>query len=170
VFSRAIEKLVSASNMIQGRSMAFLVLVVASLGMLSCSGILPESTIPSTVVEQQVMLPQPVEEMRDLTTAEKAALADGLAAGLRNPDSVKFRWTKVPKALTAHSFDYCGLLVVKKPGGPPNIKPFLATIILEGGSITGGAIAAISSDDQEEHRDIVPKLCGQKGLNPFDAK
>jgi hypothetical protein len=68
--------------------MAFLVLVVASLGMLSCSGVLPESTTPSAVVEQQVTLPQPVEEMRDLTIVEKAALADGLAAGLQNPDSV----------------------------------------------------------------------------------
>jgi hypothetical protein len=170
VLSRAIEKLVSASNMIQGRSMAFLVLVVASLGMLSCSGVLPESTTPSAVAEQQVTLPQPVEEMRDLTIVEKAALADGFAAGFQNPDSVKFRWAKVPKALNAHSFDYCGLLVVKKASGPPNIKPFLATITTEGGSITGGAIAAVSSDDREEHRDIVPKLCGQKGLNPFDAK
>jgi hypothetical protein len=129
--------------------MAFLVLVVASLGMLSCSGVLPESTTPSAVVEQQVTLPQPVEEMRDLTIVEKAALADGLAAGLQNPGSVKFRWTKVPKALNAHSFGYCGLLVVKKASycGSP-----------------------VSSDDREEHRDIVPKLCGQKGLNPFDAK
>jgi hypothetical protein len=78
VLSRAIEKLGSTSNMIQGRPMACLVLVVASLGMLSCTGLLPESTTPSAV-EQQVMLPQPVEEMRDLTIVEKAALADGFA-------------------------------------------------------------------------------------------
>jgi hypothetical protein len=57
--------------MIQGRSMAFLVLVVASLGTLSCSGVLPESTTPSAVVEQQVTLPRPVEEMRDLTIVKK---------------------------------------------------------------------------------------------------
>lgn len=108
--------------------------------------------------------------MRELTTAEKATLADDFAAGLENPDSVKFRWSKVPKVLTAHSFEYCGLIVVKTTGNSPATRPFLATIITAGGSIVGGAIAALNRDDREENRDVIPRLCMQKGLNPFDAK
>jgi hypothetical protein len=132
--------------------------------------VLPELTASSPVVEQQVTVAPPREEMRDLTIAEKVTLADGFAAGLENPDSVKFRWAKVPKALTAHSFEYCGLIAVKKTGSPPSIKPFLATITTEGENITGGAIVALSGDDREENRDVIPKLCRQKGLDPFDAK
>ncbi|WP_159011073.1 hypothetical protein [Bradyrhizobium sp. S69] len=131
---------------------------------------LPESTTPSPVAEQQVTVAPPREEMRELTTAERATLADGFAAGLENPDSVKFRWTKVPKVLTAHSFDYCGLIVVKGTGNSPTIRPFLATITTAGGSIIGGAIAALNGDDRAETRDVIPRLCLQEGLNPFDAK
>ena len=163
----------AASVIARSRSTAPPVLAIVWLSVPFCSGcaaVLPESTTSSPVVEQQVTVAPPREEMRDLTIAEKAMLADGFAAGLENPDSVKFRWVKVPKALTAHSFDYCGLIVVKRTGSPPAIRPFLATITTEGGSITGGAIAALSSDDREENRDVIPKLCLQKGLNPFDAK
>jgi hypothetical protein len=164
---------VAASVIVRSRSTASPVLAVASLAVLSCSGCataLPESTTSSPVIEQQVTVAPPRDEMRDLTIVEKATLAGSFAAGLENPDSVKFRWAKVPKALTVHSFDYCGLIVVKKTGSAPSIKPFLATITTEGGSISGGAIAALSSDDREENRDVIPKLCLQKGLNPFDAK
>ena len=148
-------------------------MAVVSLVVLSCSGctaVLPESTTSSPVVDQQVMVAPPHEEMRDLTIAEKAKLADSFAAGLENPDSVKFRWTRVPKVLAEHSFDYCGLIVVKRTGSPPAIRPFLAMITTASGSIIGGAIVALNGDDRGEIRDVIPKLCLQKGLNPFDAK
>ena len=54
-------------------------------------------------------------------------------------------------------------------GGYTGMKPFLATIRTENGNITGGAIAALNSDNLEENRDVVAKLCYHKGLNPFDA-
>jgi hypothetical protein len=163
---------VAASAIVRSR-LGWPVLAVASLPVFSCSGCaaLSESTTSSRVVEeQQATVAPPRAEMRYLTIAERATLAGGFAAGLENPDTVKFRWAKVPKALSAHSFDYCGLIVVKRTGSAAVIKPFLATITTEGGSITGGAIAALSRDDREETRGVIPKLCLQKGLNPFDAK
>jgi len=109
--------------------------------------------------------------MRDLTAAEKSILADGFAAGLDDPDSVKFRWAQVPKSLSGHAFEYCGLINVKNgTSGYSGMKPFLATITTANGNITGGAIAALNSNNLEENRDVIPKLCRQKGLNPFDAK
>jgi hypothetical protein len=148
-------------------------LSVALLAALSCAGceaVPPVQTGPSTVDPPSAM-PTPPDELRDLTIAEKATLAEGFTAGLDNPDSAKFRWTKVPKRMIAHSFDYCALIAVKKAdGSAPGMKPFLATITTEGGNITGGAIAALSGDDREENREVIPKLCRQKRLNPFDAK
>jgi hypothetical protein len=110
------------------------------------------------------------EEIRDLTAAEKAILADGFTAGLDNPESVKFRWARVPKHLSGHSLEYCGLINVKTGTGYSGMKPFLATIITDNGSITGGAIAALNSAQLDDNRDVISKLCQQKGLNPFDAK
>jgi hypothetical protein len=154
-------------------SVSFFVLqAVALLAVLSgagCEAVLPEQSAQSSI-EQPIVGP-PREEMRDLTIAERAILADGFAAGIDDPDSVKFHWGKVPKRLSEHSFEYCGLINVKKYDGKYlGMRPFLATITTDGGNITGGAVAALNSDDRKENQDIIPKLCLQKGLNPFDAK
>ena len=134
-----------------------------------CGTVLPEPTA-SSVADQPRAAPAH-EEMRDLTAAEKSNLADGFTAGLDDPDSVKFRWTKVPKHLVGVAFEYCGLINIKNAtGGFTGMKPFLATIRTDNGNITGGAIAALNSEDGEQNRDVIPKLCRQKGLNPFDAK
>jgi hypothetical protein len=114
-----------------------------------------------------------VKERRGLSrqgfpAAQKSILADGFAAGLDDPDSVRFRWAKVPKRLDGSAIEYCGLINVKS--GTGGYKPFLATIRTESGNITGGAIAALNSDNLEENRDVIPKLCQRRGLNPFDAK
>jgi hypothetical protein len=109
--------------------------------------------------------------MRELTAAEKSILADGFTAGLDDPDSIKFRWTKVPKHLVGVAFEYCGLINIKNgTRGFTGMKPFLAIIRTDNGNITGGAIAALNSEDGEQNRDVIPKLCRQKGLDPFDAK
>jgi hypothetical protein len=132
-------------------------------------GSVPRDPAAPSVIEEPTAAP--AQQMRDLTAAEKSILADGFTAGLDDPDSVKFRWAKVPKRLGGHSFEYCGLINLKNgTSGYTGMKPFLATITTENGSITGGAIAALNSDNLEENRDIIPKLCQQKGLNPFDAK
>jgi hypothetical protein len=147
-----------------------LVLPVALLA-LSCAGcgtVLPEQTA-SPVAEQPGAAPVQTE-MRDLTAAEKSILAEGLTAGMDDPESVKFRWARVPKLVSGHAFDYCGMINVKNGTSYTGMKPFLATIRTENGKIAGGAIAALSSDNLEENRDVIPKLCRQKGLNPFDAK
>jgi hypothetical protein len=145
---------------------------VALLAVLSCAGceaVLPEQPVQPNI-EQPILAP-PREEIRDLTIAEKAILADGFTAGMDNPDSVKFRWAKVPKGLSEHSFEYCGLINVKKYDGKYlGMRPFLATITTDGRNITGGAVAALNSNDSKENQDVIPKLCMQKGLNPFDAK
>jgi hypothetical protein len=56
-------------------------------------------------VSDQPSAASPHEEMRDLTAAEKSILADGFAAGLDDPDSVKFRWAQVPKSYSGHAFE-----------------------------------------------------------------
>ncbi len=80
--------------------------------------------------------------------------------------------SKVPNRSSGHAFEYCGLINAKsgRTGGYSGMKPFLATIRTESGNIIGGAIAALSSDNLEENRDVIPKLCQRKGLNPFEAK
>jgi hypothetical protein len=124
----------------------------------------------TAVVNQPTEVPVR-EELRDLTTAEKSILTDGFTAGLNDPDAAKFRWARVPKRLAEHAFEYCGFINIKNSSGRyVGMKPFLATITTENGNIIGGAIAALNNDNLEENRDVIPKLCRRKGLDPFDAK
>jgi hypothetical protein len=143
-------------------------LALLTLSCAGCSTVLSEPEAAS-VVAQPSSGPAD-EKMRDLTPTEKSVLADGFTAGLDDSDSVKFRWTRVPNRLPERAFEYCALINVKNgTGGYTGMKPFLATIRTENGNITGGAIAALNSDNLEENRDVVAKLCYHKGLNPFDA-
>jgi len=129
-------------------------------------GSVPRDPAAPSVIEEPTAAP--AQEMRDLTAAEKSILADGFTAGLDDPDSVKFRWAKVPKHLVGVALEYCGLK--NGTGGFTGMKPFLATIRTENGIITGGAIAALNNDNLEENRDVIPKFCRQKGLDPFNTK
>jgi hypothetical protein len=45
-------------------------------------------------------------------------------------------------------------------------QPFLATTMTARCAITGGTIAAINAGNKPENRDVLPKLCRQKGFDP----
>jgi hypothetical protein len=107
--------------------------------------------------------------MRELTLSEKAVLADAFSAGLNEPESAKFKWTKIPKisGQGRRTFDYCAQINLKdEHGAYRGFRPFLATVVTENGAIIGGTIGALNSDDRPENRDVIPTLCRQKGLNP----
>ena len=80
-----------------------------------CGSAIPEGPSPSVTNEQTAAPTQ--EGMRDLTPAEKSILAEGFAAGLDDPDSAKFLWTKVPTRLSGNAFEYCALINVKGAAG-----------------------------------------------------
>jgi hypothetical protein len=146
---------------------AFSALAISCAG---CESVIPEAKISDV---QQLTVAPAQGEMRDLTATERSILADAFASTLKDPESAKFRWAKVPKLSVSvgPSFEYCGMVNVKNSNGLyDGMQPFLATITTANGSITGGAIAAINSGNREENREVVPKLCRQKGLNPFEAK
>ena len=108
--------------------------------------------------------------MRELTVSERATLADAFSASLSDREGVKFRWTRIPIVTGEgrRSLDYCAQLNVRNSKGTyQGLQPFLATIIIENGVVTGGAIAATSSEGVTQDRALVPTLCRQKGLDPF---
>jgi hypothetical protein len=133
-----------------------------------CAAVIPDA---KTSDDQPPTAAAPAQqEMRDLTAAERSVLADSLASSLNEPESAKFRWAKVPKAPVGPSFEYCGMVNVKNNRGSyDGMQPFLATITTWNGNITGGAIAAIDTGNREENREVIPRLCRQKGLNPYEA-
>ncbi len=142
--------------------------MLLALMCVGCASVTPEPASQAVAEEPSAVPAQQV--MRDLTAAEKSILADGFAAGLEDPDSVRFQWTKVPKSLPPNAFEYCGLINLKNGTSYTGMKPFLATIRTENGNIIGGAIAALNSENRDENREVISKLCRQKGLNPFDAR
>jgi hypothetical protein len=161
--------LLAAPPQISDTALRILLVALLASWCAGCGSVSPDPAAPSATEEP--ITPAPARLMRELTAAEKSILAEGFTAGLYDPESVKFRWTKVPKDLVGAAFEYCGLINLKNDtGGFTGMKPFLATIRTENGNIIGGAIAAVNSEDIEGNRDVIPKLCRQKGLDPFDAK
>lgn len=107
---------------------------------------------------------------RDLTVSERATLADAFSASLSDREGVKFKWTGIPivPGEGRRSLDYCAQLNARNSKGTyQGMQPFLATIIIENGVVTGGAIAATSSEGVAQDPALVPTLCRQKGLDPF---
>ena len=108
---------------------------------------------------------------RQLTVAEKAILADAFAASLREPDDVKFRWTKIRviNGADRRLIDYCAQLNLKDANGKyKGLQPFLATIVIENEVIISGAIVALDAERREENLGVIPGLCRQKGLSLVD--
>ena len=148
---------------------------IVMLSIAGCSAI-DQNQLPNAA-QQQAAVPaapptpssQPTAR-RDLTVEEKTILADAFSAGLNEPDSVKFKWTKI-RVISDNgrqSFEYCAQLNLKDQTGKyRGMQPFLATIIAENGVIRGGAIVSLYADDKPQNRSIIPNLCQQKGLNPF---
>jgi hypothetical protein len=148
------------------RQLGFAALAISCAG---CAAVIPDSK--SSDDQSPTGRSGAAREMRDLTAAERSILADSLASSLNEPESAKFLWAKVPKAPVAPSFEYCGMVNVKNNRGSyDGMQPFLATITTWNGNITGGAIAAIDTGYREENREVIPRLCRQKGLNPYEAK
>ncbi|MFT3942080.1 hypothetical protein [Rhodopseudomonas sp.] len=124
------------------------------------------STLPA---EPPDLPPLAASETRELTATEKALLAKAFSADLKDPDSGRFKWARVPKTLSDGTIDYCGLVNGKNSyGGYNGFKPFIGVITVKSGRITGGNIAAIADSDLR-YADIVPKMCRQKGLTVLAA-
>lgn len=148
--------------------------LVLLLGLSGCAATTTEyaSTPEVTASPMSPLAPATPAEtpMRDLTVSERATLADAFSASLSNPDGVKFTWTRIPlvPGEGRQSLDYCAQLNVRNgKGAYRGMQPFLASIIIENGVVTGGAIAATGSDGAERDPARVPTLCRQKGLDPF---
>lgn len=107
------------------------------------------------------------DELRELTPAEKAVLEKAFVKALKDPDSAKIAWTKVPKVFPATaSFDYCATLNAKNSyGGYVGYAPFMGSIAVANGKITGGSIKILADSDVAIQA-MVTDQCAKKGLDP----
>lgn len=106
------------------------------------------------------------DELRELTPIEKATLAKAFAKTLKDPDSAKFEWTKVPKNWSGKTaIDYCATLNAKNSfGGYVGFQPYIGLITIAGGKITGGTVTGLASNAGEQQ--LVSEMCAKKGLDP----
>lgn len=131
------------------------------------AGCLAAAPPPPKIAEQPTIAPLAAADLRSLTPQEKAVLAKTFAAGLKDPTSAIFQWTKVPKKLPDDGFDYCGTVNAKNSyGGYTGAVPFIGLILVGKGKIAGGVIAA-TGDIRPEYSQIIPDMCRKKGLDPF---
>jgi hypothetical protein len=66
------------------------------------------------------------------------------------------------------NFDYCAMVNSKNSyGGYVGMQPFLGIVGVSKGKIVSAAIGAVG-DSTPEYRDILPQMCHDKGLNPFN--
>lgn len=141
------------------------VLIAASALLAGC---MATAAPPSPQAEAKYPEPLPASEMRDLTPAEKAILAKGFAAGLKDPGSAQFQWAKIQKALPADGgMNYCAQVNAKNSyGGYIGMTPFMGVIQIKNGKIVGGEMGAVGYTERQ-YADLLPKMCREKGLNPY---
>jgi hypothetical protein len=81
---------------------------------------------------RQVDVPDVQLATRDLSPAEKTALARSLAGTLKDPDSAKFEWMPVKYVPGTHGTDYCGRVNAKNSyGGYTGFTIFHAILNLD---------------------------------------
>lgn len=142
-------------------------LAAATVGPLVLAGCFAGG-LPTKAAQEPDVAPLPAAELRPLTAPEKAALAKGFAAGLKDPASAQFQWTMVPKRLPeGSSMDYCALVNAKNSyGGYIGAQPFIGMILIANNKIVSGLMIGVGESDPR-YRNIVPDMCRKKGLDPF---
>lgn len=117
-------------------------------------------------VEAQRPTDPPYTEFRPLTAAEKKIIMAGVAKGLKDPESARFRWSPYPKS-SEELVTYCGQVNGKNTyGGYVGFRNYIAGVMVNNGRIAGAVLVAT---ELSESGNIVEEMCAKRGLNPLTA-
>ncbi len=148
-----------------------IVALAAASALAACTGspLLSSSTPPPKANAQSLLGMSdatPVDSSlgkRDLTPEEKKIITDAVSLSIREPNSARFRWTKMPNTLEG-SGNYCASVDAKSPYPAYNGKQnFIVEAQLSGGKITSAVVGLIAGGKDAA---IVTKMCAKYGLNP----
>ena len=132
---------------------AILASTLLPLAMAGCAGTTATSSSPP---------PEVYSAFRELTEAEKKIIADGVAKGLKDPDSAHFQWNAYPVSTTDSVF-YCAKLNSKNSyGGYVGFSPYIAEVMQPGGKIRRADL--ISTDST--YPMVIEAECKKRGLRP----
>jgi hypothetical protein len=116
--------------------------------------------------KQNTPLAKPVKT-RELTKNEKKIIGEGIARGLKDPQSAQFRWLPFPES-NEELISYCGMVNAKNSyGGYTGFKPFLAGILMKNGKIVGAVL--IGADAGRYGEEATLSVCNDKGFRPHEA-
>ena len=112
--------------------------------------------LPLGACLQSVNQPTPqvvAAQRRDLTPAEKAAIAPMIARTMKDPDSAKLQWMPVALTERDHITDYCGLVNGKNSyGGYTGFTRFYAQLKKdEKGQFTSADMRAMEEPNREKN-------------------
>ena len=146
-----------------------IVALAAASALAGCTGSLSSSTPPPKANAQSLLGMSdatPVDSAlgtRELTPEEKKIITDAVSLSIREPNSARFRWTKMPNTVEG-SGNYCASVDAKSPYPAYNGKQnFIVEAQLTGGKITSAVVGLIAGGKDAS---IVTKMCAKYGLNP----
>jgi hypothetical protein len=137
-------------------------MLAATATLMACAG---QQNSPSSAAPQAPADP-PYTEFRQLTASEKKIIASGVAKGLKDPESARFRWAPYPKS-TEELVTYCGQVNAKNAmGGYVGFRSYIAGVMVNGGKVTGAVLIGTELSDSGN---IVEEMCRKRGLTPLSA-
>lgn len=135
--------------------------VCSALALLGCNA----TTGSNEPIAQQPV--RTVESLRDLTPQEKAAIGRDVAKGLKDPDSARFEWTRVPRDFGNNGglSPYCALVNARNGfGGYTGMKPYYAQLQTKGSQIVGAVPIGFAGDAASTYATL--EQCKKFGLDP----
>jgi hypothetical protein len=104
----------------------------------------------------------PEHSFREITATERKVLATTLAKNLKDPDSTRWEWVPIRSDVKDGTVDYCGRVNSRNGyGGYAGSHVYTASITFAKGTVTGGTIGMIATDDVEP---IFINTCRNQGL------
>lgn len=150
------------------------VVFAASMIVCGCAGsanqVRPQAAAEPTFLAS--MSNPEVSRIRELTTAEKKIITEGISRTLKDPGSIQVRWLLFPDLHDKNkSVPYCGAMNAKNSyGAYIGFKPFLAQILRKDGKITGAVLVSAPGTYDADIREAADReVCFQHGYDADQA-
>lgn len=143
--------------------------LVAALALSACASGPQLASVAGAAAPAASAQPAPISAStsgpeRDLSSSEKKVIMAAVADNLKDPQTARYNWTKIPARTGDSARNYCATVNAKSPYAAYDGKQaYIVELRLANGQIVGATMGLIAGGKDTS---VVSRMCAKYGLDP----